>query len=199
MGTMPKSAARPTHRGKNAGLACASMSRPSSAPDPKSAIQGKIEPDQTFCLDSDGAACMLEAAEQGRKTLTNIGLYHGRLRFDLAHSTPSATQPATQPVQIEESGLEHEATIRSPTLHWRLRGTKVSLFEQEAFDPEAMSLTGRALYLNTLGHTVPFGSRRPTVIRGAQTSAVQQALIRSTPSSLSTFRRPTSKHARSPL
>jgi hypothetical protein len=41
-----------------------------------------------------------------------------------------------------------------------------------------MSLTVRALFQNTLGQTVAFGTHRPTRIHGAQTSAVQQALAR---------------------
>jgi hypothetical protein len=51
----------------------------------------------------------------------------------------------------------------------------VSLFDQPSFTPEAVSLTGRAFFTNTQGLRVPFGGQAHTRIRGAQTSAVQQA------------------------
>jgi hypothetical protein len=147
---------------------------------PRSSIQFFIPPDQTFCLDSDGAVCVLSAVAEGKKVLTGMGLENGRLRVDVARPIPSA-QPATQPIQIEESGLAHDAYIRSPHSALALRGTEVSLFEQDGFDPEAISLTGRAVYMNTRGQSVALGARRPAIIRGDQTSAVQQALIRAAP------------------
>jgi len=151
---------------------------------PKSSVQFIIQPDQTITLDSNGSISVLDASAQGNKVTTDVGLEHGRVRYDLARPGAGAgpeTAPALREVRIEEAGLEHDALVRSPHAALALRGTEVSLFEQEGFDPEAMSLTGRALYLNTLGQTVAFGARRPALIRGRQTSAVQQALIHSSP------------------
>ena len=93
------------------------------------------------------------------------------------------TGPSTrQPVRIEEAGLEHDTVIRSPNSALALRGTKVSLFEQPGFAPEAISLTGRAVYTNTRGLRGAVRRRGyRAAVRGDQTSAVQQAAANAPP------------------
>jgi hypothetical protein len=140
---------------------------------PKSAIRFIIPADQTFCVDSQSTIKVIEAVADGRKLKTDIALAHGRVRYDVDKIKPS-TRPAGQ-VQIEEAGIEHDATIRSPNTALALRGTKVSLFDQPSFTPQAVSLTGRAIYINTNGERVPFGGRARAAVRGGQSSAAQSA------------------------
>ncbi|MDB5331205.1 MAG: hypothetical protein JWP03_2356 [Phycisphaerales bacterium] len=142
---------------------------------PKSAVRFIIPPDQTFCLDSQGTTQVRQAVAEGKKMKTDIALSHGRMRYDVAPIAAATGGGAGEPVRIEQAGLEHDAAIRSPNSALALRGTKVSLFEQSEFDPEAISLTGRAIYVNTLGWRVPFGGARRAAVHGSQTSAVQQA------------------------
>ncbi|MDB5299081.1 MAG: hypothetical protein JWO87_744, partial [Phycisphaerales bacterium] len=141
---------------------------------PKSAVRFIIPPDQTFCLDSQGTTKVRQAVAEGNKLKTDIALSHGRMRYDVA-PIAAAGGGAGEPVRIEQAGLEHDAAIRSPNSALALRGTKVSLFEQPEFDPEAISLTGRAIYVNTSGRRIPFGGARRAAVSGSQTSAVQQA------------------------
>ena len=141
---------------------------------PKSAIRFIIPPDQTFCLDCQGSTKVLEAVANGKKVKTDVGLAHGRVRTDIDKGTASSTDP----IRIEQAGIEHDATIRSPNSALALRGTKVSLFDQEGFDPEAISLTGAALYINTRGQRVPFGGQQRAAVSGSQTSAAEAAAQR---------------------
>jgi hypothetical protein len=136
---------------------------------PKSSIRFIIPPDQTFAIDSQGTIKLLAAVGDAKREKTDIGLSHGRVRYDVDKNAP---------VRIEQAGIEHDASIRSPNSALALRGTKVSLFEQSGFDPEAISLTGRAIYINTRGIRVPFGGIRRAAVNGAQLSAAQQAADR---------------------
>jgi hypothetical protein len=136
----------------------------------KSAIRFIIPPDQTFSLDSQGSIKVLDAIGTDKKVKTDVGLVRGRMRYDVAKIADTGA-----PVRIEQAGIEHDATIRSPNSALALRGTKVSLFDQPGFDPEAISLTGAAIYINTRGQRIPFGGTRRAEVSGARTSAAQQA------------------------
>ena len=92
----------------------------------KSAVQFRVLPNQLFCLDSQGTNKILEAIAVGKKIKTDVGLDHGRLRTDLNRESTASAEPN----RIEQSGIEHEATIRSPNSALVLRGTEVSLFDQ---------------------------------------------------------------------
>ena len=144
----------------------------------KSAIRFIIPPDQTFCIDSQTTISLAEATQEGKKMKTDVEMAHGRVRYDVAKIPTTA--PA-QGIVIEQAGLEHDAIIRSANSALALRGTKVSLFEQETFAPEATSLTGRAIYINTRGERIPFGGPSRADISGSQTSAAQHADISSHP------------------
>jgi len=93
----------------------------------RSAVRFTIPPDQTVTLDRLGTIKVLQAVRDGNKVKTKLGMKYGRTRYD-----------------IEAAGLEHESTIASPSSTLAVRGTKVSLFDQRPFAPEAVSLTGRA-------------------------------------------------------
>jgi len=96
---------------------------------PKSAVQLTIPPDQTITLDRLGTVKLLQAIKQNGKVYTNVGMKYGRTRYD-----------------IEAAGVEHESSITSPSSTLAIRGTRVSLYDQRPFNPQAVSLTGRASF-----------------------------------------------------
>jgi hypothetical protein len=108
---------------------------------PRSAVRCQIPPDQTFTIDRLGVMKVLTAIEQGGKVRTDVAMKYGRTRYD-----------------IEQAGIEHESTIRSPNGSLALRGTRVSLYDQPPFTPRAVSLTGRAVYA-TAKRQIAFGGK----------------------------------------
>ncbi|HRK31286.1 MAG TPA: hypothetical protein PLD59_09430 [Tepidisphaeraceae bacterium] len=95
----------------------------------KSAVRFVIPPDQTITLDRLGTVQLLKSNFADGKYNTDIGMKYGRTRYD-----------------IEAAGREHDARVRSPSSVLAIRGTKVMLFDQPPFVPEAQSLTGRAFF-----------------------------------------------------
>ncbi len=132
---------------------------------PHSSVTCVIPPDQTFTLDRLGTVRVEEAAKHGDKITTDLIMKYGRTRYD-----------------IEAAGLEHEASIVSPSSTLAVRGTHVSLFDQPPFTPEAISYTGRAAF--TYGHvTVPVGEKKGSLVRvlggkdGASQTGVDETLV----------------------
>lgn len=95
----------------------------------KSAVRFTIPPDQTITLDRLGTVKVLRAIEENGTIKTDLGMKYGRTRYDIA-----------------AGGRQHEAQIRSPSSTLAVRGTKVSLYDQRPFVPQAVSLTGRAQF-----------------------------------------------------
>jgi len=93
---------------------------------PRSAVQFKLPPDQTITLDRLGTVKVLTAVQQGGKVKTNIGMKYGRTRYS-----------------IEAAGVEHEATISSPSSTLAVRGTDFMDEDQRPFPAKAVSFTGR--------------------------------------------------------
>jgi len=93
---------------------------------PRSAVQFKLPPDQTITLDRLGTVKVLAAVQQGGKVKTNIGMKYGRTRYS-----------------IESAGVEHEATISSPSSTLAVRGTDFMSEDQRPFPAKAVSFTGR--------------------------------------------------------
>ncbi len=96
---------------------------------PKSSVRCLIGPDQTFVLDRLGTVKLLDAYLDSDKITTDLMMKYGRVRLD-----------------VETAGVEHRSVIRSPTSTLAVRGTKVSLYDQRPYVPEAVSLTGTAEY-----------------------------------------------------
>jgi hypothetical protein len=146
----------------------------------RSAVRFVIPPDQTYTLDRLGSTKVARAVFKGKKVTTDVGLQKGRIRYDLVRgaarerNAPKADQDLAS--QIEEAGVEYDSTIRSPNAALAVRGTLVSLYDQAPFPPEAVSLTGRAMFRNTRRQLVAFGGQAKASIRGNQTSASEQAL-----------------------
>lgn len=124
---------------------------------PKSAVRCQIPPDQTFTIDRLGTMKVLQAMQQGGKVKTDLMMQYGRTRYD-----------------VEAAGVEHESTIRSPSGTLALRGTRVSLYDQPPFAPQATSLTGRAVYQN-VKRQIAFGGKGQgkAKVEGDQESAAE--------------------------
>jgi hypothetical protein len=116
---------------------------------PHSSVTCVIPPDQTFTLDRLGTVRVEEAARNGNKITTDLIMKYGRTHYE-----------------IQAAGLEHEASIISPSSTLAVRGTTVSLFDQPPFNPEAISYTGRAA----------FTYNRATVSVGTKNGAFAKAL-----------------------
>jgi hypothetical protein len=132
----------------------------------RGAVVMTVPPDQTIGVDRLTTATVLEAYQKQGKVTTDVGMKYGRVRYDIAGA-----------------GVEHEATIRSPNSNLAIRGTKVSLFDQRPYTPEAVSLTGRAQFSTLRRQAVAFGNKGQgkTVVRsdsaGPAQFAVAQAVV----------------------
>ncbi len=132
---------------------------------PKSAVQFTMPPDQTVTLDRLGTVKLLQAVKTNGKIITNLGMKYGRTRYD-----------------IEAAGQEHESTISSPSSTLAVRGTKVSLYDQPPFKPQAVSLTGRASFRDGKKQ-LAFGNKgqgKTTLASGASSAAafsLDQAVV----------------------
>ncbi len=132
---------------------------------PNGAIQLRIEPDQTIAIDRLTTVKLLKIFQQGNKAATDIGIKYGRTRYDL-----------------EGGGLEHQSTLRSPNATLAVRGTRVSLFDQPPFTPQAVSLTGRAQFAGYRKQPTAFGAagQGKTVITTENNNPAELALRAST-------------------
>ncbi len=132
---------------------------------PHSSVTCVIPPDQTFTLDRLGTVRVQEAAEHGNKITTDLIMKYGRTHYD-----------------IEAAGLEHEASIISPSSTLAVRGTDVSLFDQPPYLPEAISYTGRAAFLYNRS-TVSVGTKNGAFAKalagtnGAAETALDQTVV----------------------
>ena len=131
----------------------------------RGAVVLTVPPDQTISVDRLTTVTVLKAFQSKGKVTTDVGMKYGRVRYDIAGA-----------------GVEHEATIRSPNSNLAIRGTKVSLFDQRPYTPEAVSLTGRAQF-STLARRQPIAFGRAgqgkTVVRQGDANAAQFALAQS--------------------
>jgi hypothetical protein len=132
---------------------------------PHSSVTCVIPPDQTFTLDRLGVVRVEEAAKHGNKVSTDLIMKYGRTRYD-----------------IEAVGLEHEAKISSPSSTLAVRGTRVSLYDQVPYQPEAISYTGRAQFTYK-GNTTGVGKKHGNFTRliagadGASQTGVDQTVV----------------------
>ncbi len=95
----------------------------------KSAVQFVIPPDQTITLDRLGVLQILRSSFENGKIVTDLGMKYGRVHYD-----------------IDAQGVQHDAKVHSPSSVLAIRGTRVILYDQPPFTPQAVSLTGRAFF-----------------------------------------------------
>jgi len=129
---------------------------------PRAAVRCHMPPDQTFTIDRLGTIKVMKAIEENGKIKTDLAMPYGRTRYD-----------------IEQAGVEHEATLRSPSSTLAIRGTRVSLFDQPPYAPSAVSLTGRAIYSNAK-RQIAFGGKgagKTQVDEGSDSAADTSAKV----------------------
>lgn len=128
----------------------------------KSSIRFNIPPGQTFTLDRLSSCKVSEAAFDGSKVKTTVGLEQGRVRMDVNPTGPGSKREIEKvdfdSARMAEAGVVHDTQIRSPNSALAVRGTRVSLLDQPPYAPLATSLTGRAEFLNTRRQVVAFGA-----------------------------------------
>jgi hypothetical protein len=127
---------------------------------PRSSVRVLLKPDQTFTLDRLGTVSLVEAIQQDKTITTDLAMKYGRVRLD-----------------VEAAGVEDRAVIRSASSTLAVRGTKVSLYDQRPFQPEAVSLTSRAEFRNGKKQ-LAFGARNQgkTVVNQDEPNAAAVAL-----------------------
>lgn len=126
---------------------------------PRSAVICTIPPDQTIVLDRLGTVTVAEAVRRGGTTRTDLIMKYGRAEYE-----------------IEAAGAKHDATIRSPSSTLAVRGTRVNLYDQPPFTPEARSFTGRAIYQYAKRQTALGGPGRGARVRSDEGTAAESAL-----------------------
>jgi hypothetical protein len=129
---------------------------------PRSAVRFEIPPDQTVTLDRLGTVKLIEAIQKQDTVKTDLGMKYGRVRYD-----------------VEAAGLAHDSNIHSPGSALAVRGTRVSLYDQPPFAPQATSLTGRAAVRNIRREMVAFGGKSKATISSGDVSAASSALAES--------------------
>lgn len=128
---------------------------------PRGTVQFTIAPDQTVSVDRLTTMKVLKLVQSGGKVQTDLGIKYGRTRYDL-----------------EGGGLEHQSTLRSPNATLAVRGTRVSLFDQPPYTPQAVSLTGRAEFRAHRRRPISFGAagQGKTIVTSASETAGDVAL-----------------------
>jgi len=127
---------------------------------PRSAVRFEIPPDQTVTLDRLGTVKLIEAIQKQNTVKTDLGMKYGRVRYD-----------------VEAAGLAHDSNIHSPGSALAVRGTRVSLYDQPPFAPQATSLTGRAAFRNARRQMVGFGGKAKATVSSEQTTPAESALV----------------------
>jgi|GEM_PF-6958575 len=126
---------------------------------PKGVIQFSVGTDQVYRVDRLTSVKVLRAALLPDGTIkTDVGMTYGRVSKDV----DSASHP-------------HQDTIVSPSSTLAVRGTRVSLYDQPPYAPEAVSLTGAAVFQNLHGQLIALGAKGEGTakVNGDSTDAAQ--------------------------
>jgi hypothetical protein len=126
---------------------------------PKGAIQFTVGTDQVYRVDRLTVVKVLRASLLPDGTIkTDVGMTYGRVSKD-----------------VDVASRPHQDTIVSPSSTLAVRGTRVSLYDQPPYAPEAVSLTGAAIFRNLRGELVSFGAKGGGVakVNGDSTNAAQ--------------------------
>ena len=111
---------------------------------PKGAIQFTVGTDQVYRVDRLTVVKLLRANLGADGTIkTAVGMTYGRVSKD-----------------VDAPARPHEDVIVTPSSTLAVRGTRVSLYDQPPYEPEAISITGTAIAnFNRLSHSVTFGAK----------------------------------------
>jgi hypothetical protein len=125
----------------------------------RSAIQITIPPAQVLTLDRMTTVRLTELARSPDMVKSNIGMQYGRTQLN-----------------IEKSGVSHDAKVQTPSTTLALRGTDVTITDQVPFVPTAVSYTGRATaQFRGKPFPITFGTNRYTVINEENNNPAEQA------------------------
>jgi hypothetical protein len=126
---------------------------------PRSQVDLFMPPAQKLSLDRMTTVKLVELARTGDKIKSNIGMQYGRTQLN-----------------IEKSGMVHDAKISTPSTTLALRGTNVSVYDQAPFAPTAISYTGRAdAQFRGRSFDIPFGTNRYTEITDGNDNPAEQS------------------------
>lgn len=129
---------------------------------PKGSVQFIVGVDQVFRVDRLTTFKLLRAALLPDGTIkTDVGMQYGRVSKD-----------------VDAAQHPHLDTIVTPSSTLAVRGTRVSLYDQPPYAPEAVSLTGAAVYTNIHGLLVQFGAKGGGTVKldSSSSSAADYAL-----------------------
>jgi len=133
---------------------------------PKGSIQFTVGTDQVFRVDRLTAVKVLRASLLPDGTIkTDVGMTYGRVSKD-----------------VDAASRPHSDTIVTPSSTLAVRGTRVSLYDQPPFAPEAVSLTGSAVYTNVHGLLVSLGAKGAGTAKvGGDTASAAQYQLQNVP------------------
>lgn len=126
---------------------------------PRGAVRLVISPAQTISVDRLSTLRLVQTDQAGPTQVTNLEMDYGRSRLD-----------------ADPSQFNYVAAVRTPSTRIALRGTRVSLFDQAPYPPQAVSLVGRAEFQNVKRRIVPLGGRGRARVVGDANSAAEVAL-----------------------
>ncbi|MGA2230609.1 MAG: hypothetical protein ABSH22_06890 [Tepidisphaeraceae bacterium] len=121
-------------------------------------VQFMVGDDEVYRVDRLSLVQVVLADESEQKIKTVVGMTYGRVSKDV-----------DAPVE------PHDDTIVSPGSTLATRGTRVSLYDQPPYAPEAVSLTGAAVFRNLHGLLVQLGAKNAGTAKvdGNSTSPAQ--------------------------
>jgi hypothetical protein len=96
---------------------------------PRSSLQFRMPPDQVVTIGSLSTVTLLRALQEGSTVTTDLGMKYGRTAYT-----------------VEEAGVTHQATIRTPSTTMAVRGTE-NIFAEDrsrAFLPRVGTFNTRA-------------------------------------------------------
>jgi hypothetical protein len=123
----------------------------------RSQVRLRIPPDQEITIDRLTTLRVLRATRSGNAVQTDLGMRYGRTQYD-----------------VEEAGVEHEATIRSPGATLAVRGTEsMRLTDHGPFAPQAIAWQP-VEFRNLRRQVVRFGrAGRPARMTGDKNSPAE--------------------------
>ena len=128
----------------------------------RSQVKLRIPPDQDITIDRLTTLRVLRATQTGNTAQTDLGMRYGRTQYD-----------------VEEAGVEHEATIRSPGATLAVRGTEsMRLTDHGPFVPQAVAWQP-VEFRNLRRQVVRFGREgRPARVTGDKNGPAETEVAR---------------------
>jgi hypothetical protein len=129
---------------------------------PKGTIQFTVGTDQIYRVDRLTVLKVLRAVLGADGTIkTDVGMEYGRVSKD-----------------VDAPIRPHDDTIVTPSSTLAVRGTRVSLYDQPPYEPEAISLTGAAVFASLGNQLSAFGAKNQgkAVVTAANPNAASNAI-----------------------